>query len=188
MKFYIKYDISVLCKKIVQIQMEKLNVTYSHLGVGEIEIQDDISIDMLQQLNEDLNHYGCEIIESHKNVLIQKIKDAILEMIYMEEELPYSKISFYIADKLKLNYNYLSQLFSEVTYTSISNFIMLQKTERAKQLIITTNLNISEIAWKLNYSSQGHFCHQFKNVTGLTPSAFKRIIEKRRQRSEILIN
>lgn len=186
MVFYIKYNMSTLCKKIVQEQLDKLNVTYSHIGVGEVEIHDDFPPDMRQQLNGNLNYYGCEIIDSTKNTLIQKIKDAIIELIYIEEKLPESKISTYLADKLKYKYGYLSNLFSEVTCSTIANFILLQKTERAKQLIITTDLNISEIAWKLNYSSQAHFCTQFKNVTGLTPLGFKRIIKKRRQPKEIV--
>lgn len=185
MVFYITYNMSILCKKIVQIQLDKLNLTYSQLRVGEVEISDDISRDVILQLDENLEYYGCEIIASNKNILIQKIKDTIIEMIYEEEKSPVTKTSIYIADKLKYTYGYLSKLFSEVTYSSIEHFIMLQKIERAKQLIITTNLNISEIAWRLNYSSQAHFCNNFKKETGLTPSGFKRIIEKRRQIREL---
>ena len=90
---------------------------------------------MLSELSATLNNYGIAIVESHKSILVQKIKDAIIEMIYMEEKLPTSKTSSYLADKLKHRYGYISNLFSEVTYSSIENFIILQKIERAKQLL-----------------------------------------------------
>jgi AraC-like DNA-binding protein len=98
----------------------------------------------------------------------------------MEDKLPLLKVSTLLSEKVGHSYGYISSLFSEVTYTSIENYIILQKTERAKQLMSTNESTITEIAWKLNYSSVAHFCNQFKNVTGLTPSAFQRIIKKRR--------
>jgi AraC-like DNA-binding protein len=180
MNLYIKYDINIVCKKILQEQMEKLQLPYSSIGYGEVEIKETISNYKLKQLSAVLNNYGIEIVGSHKSIIVQKIKDAIIEMVYMEEKLPVSKTSSYLAEKLKHRYGYISNLFSEVTYTSIENFIILQKIERAKQLLITNELTITEIAWKLNYSSVAHLSNQFKNVTGLTPSAFQRIINKRR--------
>jgi AraC-like DNA-binding protein len=150
------------------------------ISFWEVELKDNISNDLLNELSSGLNNYGIEIVESHKSILVQKIKDAIIEMVFMEEKLPTSKTSSYLADKLNHRYGYISNLFSEVTYTSIENFIILQKIERAKQLLITNELTITEIAWKLNYSSVAHLSNQFKNVTGLTPSMFQRIINKRR--------
>ena len=179
MNLYIKYDTYAACKKILQEQFEKLQLSYSLMGFWEVEIDDGISDATLSQLSSSLNYYGIEIVENHKSILIQKIKDAIIEMVYMEEKLPTSKTSSYLADKLKHRYGYISNLFSEVTYTSIENFIILQKIERAKQLLITNELTITEIAWKLNYSSVAHLSNQLKNVTGLTPSMFQRIINKR---------
>ena len=128
-----------------------------------------------------LDCYGIEVVESHKSVLVQKIKDAIIQMIYIEEQLPTSKISDYLAEKLLHSYGYLANLFSEVTFTSIENFIILQKIERAKHFISTNELTFTEISFRLNYSSLAHFSTQFKNTTGLTPSTFQRIIKKRRQ-------
>jgi AraC-like DNA-binding protein len=180
MNLYIKYDISLVCRKILEEQLDKLQLPYSSIGYGEVELKETISSSRLKQLSALLNNYGIEIVETHKSILVQKIKDAILEMVYMEEKLPISKISSYLAEKLKHRYGYISNLFSEVTFTSIENFIIIQKIERAKQLLITNELNITEIAWKLNYSSVAHLSTQFKNVTGLTPSAFQRIINKRR--------
>jgi AraC-like DNA-binding protein len=183
MNLYIKYDIPVTCKKVLQDVLEKHKLNYSLVSFWEVELKETPSDSMLNELSAGLNNYGIAIVESHKSILVQKIKDAIIEMIYMEDKLPTSKTSSYLADKLKHRYGYISNLFSEVTYSSIENFIILQKIERAKQLLITNELTITEIAWKLNYSSVAHLSNQFKNVTGLTPSAFQRIINKRRTKN-----
>jgi AraC-like DNA-binding protein len=184
MNLYIKYDIPMTCKRVLQDLLDKFQLSYSLISFWEVEIKEDISVPRLKELSTGLNDYGIEIVESHKSILVQKIKDAIIEMVYMEDKLPLSKTSSYLADKLKHRYGYISNLFSEVTYTSIENFIILQKIERAKQLLITNELTITEIAWKLNYSSVAHLSNQFKNVTGLTPSMFQRIINKRRTSKE----
>lgn len=184
MKLYIKYDINTTCKKVLEEQLEKEQLAYSLVSFGEIELMESLSGDQLKRLNEKLNNYGIEILESPKSILVQKIKDAIIEMVYMDEKLPTFKVSDYLTEKLKYSYGYLFNLFQEVTYTSIVNFIILQKTERAKQLMITNEFTITEIAWKLNYSSVAHFSNQFKNETGITPTTFQRIINKRRKIEE----
>ncbi len=180
MKLYIKYDINTACKKILQEQMARLDINYLMLAFGEIEIKNDVPADTIKQLNAGLSNYGIEVVENHKSILVQKIKDAIKEMVYLEDELPSSKISAHLAGKFNHSYGYLSNLFSEITYSSIEKFIILQKIERAKELIALDELNFTEITWKLNYSSVAHFSSQFKNATGLTPTAFKRIINRRR--------
>ncbi len=194
MKLYIKYDINVICKKILQEQLDKLDLSYALVAFGEVEVKEVLTGETLKQLHENLNEYGIEIVESNKSILIQKIKDAIIEMVYMEEKLPTSKISAYLADKLGYSYGYISNIFADVTYTSIENFIILHRIEFAKQLITIDELTFTEIAHRLNYSSLAHFCTQFKNneqlinecndgfknTTGLTPSVFKRIIIQRR--------
>ena len=157
------------------------------IGFGEVEIEETLPPEKLKSLNEHLAEYGIEILDNHKNIVVQKIKDAINEMVYSDEKLPNAKNSAYLADKLNMSYWHISNLFSEVTYTSIENFIILQKVERAKQLMSTNELTFTEIAWKLNYSSVAHFSAQFKNATGLTPSSFQRILNKRRdfQQAEV---
>lgn len=180
MKFYIKYDINVICKKVLQEQLDKLGLSYNLVAFSEVEIKEKIADETLKQLSSNFNDYGIEIVESNKSILIQKIKDAIIEMVYMEEKLPTSKTSAYLAEKIGYSYGYISNLFAEVTYTSIENFIILNRIELAKQLISMGELTFTEIAHKLNYSSLAHFCTQFKNTTGLTPTVFKRIIVKRR--------
>lgn len=184
MKLYLKFDSNAALKKIMQEQLDKLQINYEYLGFAEIEIEDTISGASLTQLETSLSNYGIGIIENQKSILVQKIKDTITEMVYMEDKLPTSN-SAYISDRLKQRYDYLSSVFSEVTYTSIENYILLQKTERAKQLIITNELTFSEIAYMLNYSSAAHFSSQFKGITGITPTAFQRIINARRKNSTI---
>jgi AraC-like DNA-binding protein len=180
MKLYLKYDINKAYKKILEDQLDSLDLSYTLIAFGEVDVRQDIPKLKLKELELRLNEYGIEIVESQRSVMIQKIKDAIVEMVYMDEKLPTSKISTFLAQKLKHSYGYISNLFSDVTYNSIEKYIILQKIERAKQLIITNDFNYTEIAWKLNYSSVAHFSTQFKNTTGLTPTAFKRIISKRR--------
>jgi AraC-like DNA-binding protein len=183
MKLYLKFDANTAFRQILQDQLSKLQIQYTYLGFAEIEIDDNVSNEGMNELSANLNNYGIEIVETQKSILVQKIKDTIIEMVNMEERLTTSN-SAYIAEKLKLRYGYLSLVFTEVTYTSIENFILLQKTERAKQLISTNELTFTEIAYMLNYSSVAYFSNQFKSITGITPSAFQRIINKRREMSK----
>lgn len=183
MKLYFKFDASIACKEIIQEQLKQLNIHYAYLGFAEIEVDDAVSSNNLYEINRALYKYGIEIIDDQKSILVQKIKDTITELVYMEEK-PLTSNSVYISDKLKQRYNYLASIFSEVTYTSIENFIILQKTERAKHLINTNELTFTEIAYMLNYSSVAHFCSQFKRATGITPSTFQRILNKRNEISQ----
>jgi len=182
MRLYIRYDINTVGKKLLQEHLDRLEIDYSLTGLGEVEFGDSITADQLKDLISELNKYGIEIVDNEREILIQKIKDAIIEMVYMDNKLPRNlNTSSYLAEKLKYSYGYLSNFFSNSAYMSIENFIKLQKTERAKQLMITSDLTCSEIAWKLDYSSVAHFSSQFKNVTGLSPTAFQQIIRKRRE-------
>jgi AraC-like DNA-binding protein len=178
MKLYLKFDSGIGCKKIVQEQLEKLNIQFAYIGFAEIEIDDAVSSKGLNDINTALCDYGIEIVENQKSILVQKIKDTITEMVYLDDRLPTSN-SNYLSDKLKQRYSYLASIFSEVTYTSIEHYIILQKTERAKQLINTNHLTFTEIAFMLNYSSVAHFSSQFKGATGITPSSFQRILNRR---------
>jgi AraC-like DNA-binding protein len=183
MKLYMKFNSSIACKKIIEEQLEKLNIHFEYKGFAEIEVDDAVSRRGLSEINASLCDYGIEIIENQKSILVQRIKDTITEMVYMEEKPPISN-SAYISDKLKERYNYLASVFSEVTHTSIENFIILQKTERAKQLIKTNQLSFTEIAYMLNYSSVAHFSTQFKGTIGITPSTFQRILNRRHENNQ----
>jgi len=180
MKLHIKYDISLCCKIVLQEQCAKLELPYTINGFGEIEIKGIISDATYKELEQNLIKYGIEIIDNPKNIFTQKIKDAIVEMVYLEEVCNNVNISENLSKKLYKSYGYISKVFSEVTYTSISNFIILQKIERAKQMIIEGKHSLTEISYALGYSSVAHLSHQFKDVIGLTPTAYQRIIEKKK--------
>ncbi len=181
MKLFIKFDFNKVCNKVLDEKLNNLNIKYSLLGFGEVMFQENLDEETKQQLTSDLEEYGIEIVENQKSILVQKIKDTIVDMVFNEDANVNVKSSVYLSEKLDHSYGYLSNLFSEVTYTSIENYIIIQKIEHTKQLIVNTDLSLTEIAFKLNYSSVAHLSTQFKNVTGITPSAFQRIISKRRE-------
>lgn len=180
MKAFIKFDINILTKKLLEDLIEPFGIKFRVIGFGEIEFLENVPEEKIDEITIVLNEYGIEVIENQKSILVQKIKDTIVEMV--NSEVPLSvKSSVYLADKLNHSYGYLSNLFSEVTYTSIESYIILQKIELSKNLIINDQLTLTEIAYKLNYSSVAHLSTQFKNITGITPSAFQRILKKRRE-------
>ncbi|VXC41178.1 AraC family transcriptional regulator [Flavobacterium sp. 9AF] len=180
MKLFLKLDTNALAKKILDEKLKDFHVRFEVINASEVLFLENISTDKYDKIIGVLEEYGFEIIENQKNILVQKIKDAIVEMVFSDDA-PNVKSSVYLSEKLDHSYGYLSNLFSEVTYTSIENFIILQKIELTKQLIVNENLSLTEIAFKLNYSSVAHLSTQFKNTTGITPSAFQRIISKRRE-------
>ncbi len=186
MKLYVKYDIHQAVNVIIKEKLAELSIEYEQGGLGEIDIITNISEEKLKELSSKLNEYGIEIVDNMKSTLVQKTKDVIREMIYNEDGLPTSKISSYIAERVNRSYGYLHNLFAENTYTSIGNYIIMQKIERAKQLIMEGELTLTEISYKLSYSSVAHLSYQFKKTTGLTPSAFQRIIKRRRGEIEII--
>lgn len=180
MKLFVKFDFNVVCTKILTEKLDEFDIKYTILGFGEVEVLEKIPTKVYTAFTEALSNYNIEIVENQKSILVQKIKDTIIDMVFNEETITI-KTSAYLSDKLGHSYGYLSNLFSEVTYTSIENFIILQKIEYTKQLIIKGDLTLTEIAFELNYSSVAHLSTQFKNTTGITPSAFQRIITKRRE-------
>lgn len=181
MKVFVKFDLNAACKKILEEKLDECLIKFRTLGFGEVEFLENVSDEKLELFTESIRPYGMEIVENQKTVLIQKIKDTIVDMVFNEDTNVSVKSSVYLSEKLNHSYGYLSNLFSELTYTSIENFIILQKIEYTKQLIINNQLSLTEIAFKLNYSSVAHLSSQFKNTTGITPSTFQRIIKKRRE-------
>lgn len=180
MKIYVKFDFNTVCRKVLEEKLNKHNIKHKVLGFGEVDILEKNDSAVMTAFTDELKEYGIDIIENQKTVLVQKIKDTIIDMIH-NSDLVNVKSSVYLAEKLSHSYGYLSNLFSDVTYTSIENYIIMQKIEYAKQLIVSTDLSLTEIAFQLNYSSVAHLSTQFKNATGITPSAFQRIITKRRE-------
>ncbi len=179
MRMNVRFDFNTICKKVLEEQLDSLDISYRIQNFGEIELLQKLPKDKEQQLREKLNHYGIEIIENQKTALVQKIKDAIAEMIFSPEPIQV-KASVYLADRLGHSYGYISNIFSQVTYTSVETYIILQKIEYAKQLMLVENLSLTDIAHRLSYSSVAHLSTQFKNTTGMTPSQFQKIINKRK--------
>ena len=180
MKLYIKYMVSVRCKMMVKDELKKLGLHFIVVDLGEVEIMEDLSPEQREELRLALLRSGLELMDDRKAVLIEKVKNLIIEMVHYADELPKVNYSDYIAEKLNHDYTYLSNIFSEVKGITIQQFIIVHKIERIKELIIYDELNITEIAWKMNYSSVAHLSNQFKKVTGLTPSHFKQLKDKRR--------
>lgn len=180
MKIYLKFDFNTICKKVLEEKLNDKGIKYRMPGFGEVEFLDQVTKNEMAALAESLQEYGITVIENQKTALVQKIKDTIVDMVFSEKDVNV-KASVYLAEKLNHSYGYLSNLFSEVTYTSIENFIILQKIEHAKHLIVNDKLTLTEIAYRLNYSSVAHLSTQFKNTTGITPSQFQKIIAKRRE-------
>ncbi len=180
MNIYIKHDHRRLFEIVLKEQFELLNVDYKLSGMGEINIADKTTKEQFKSLTSALSRYGIEIVDSQKSTLVQKIKDAIIEMVWDDGKLPASKISYYLSKKLNHSYGYLSNLFSEITYTSIENYIILQKIERTKKMILEDEMTLTEISYHLNYSSVAHLSSQFKKTTGITPSTFMRVVNKRK--------
>lgn len=180
MIYYLKYDVQTICRRLAEEQLKDSGLAFSILNSGEVEIKQAVPAETLATLNEKLSKKGIEVVASEKIILVQKIKEAIVELVNLEDKLVLSKTSYHLAKTLNCGYRYLSGAFSEITYTTIENYIILRKIEKAKEMIAGSELSFTEIAWRLNYSSVGHFSMQFKNTTGFTPSLFKRIITQKR--------
>tara|TARA_R110002050_G_scaffold59259_2_gene132577 strand:- start:24579 stop:25097 length:519 start_codon:yes stop_codon:yes gene_type:complete len=164
-------------------QLDAMNLEYTLHGVGEIELKQKPNSAQMLRIAENLSDYGIEIISDQQTALVQRIKDAITLLVNGDEEAQKYNVSTYLSEKLDYSYTYLSTVFSETTHTSIENFVILKKIDIAKTLIINKDLTLTEIAFKLNYSSVAHLSSQFKKTTGLTPSTFQKIIKKRKERA-----
>lgn len=185
-KLFIKYMVSLRCKLMVKEELKKLGLHYVLLELGVIELLENITKDEYIQLKKNLSKSGLELMESKKSILIEKIRSVIIEMIHYTDELPKVNYSDYISKKVGYNYTYLANIFSEVKGITIQQFIIIHKIERVKELLIYDELNLTEISYKLHYSSVAHLSNQFKKVTGLTPTFYKKLKEKRKQNLEDL--
>lgn len=163
----------------VKNELKKLGINFTSVDLGVVEINGDISANQRENLRENLQKSGLELLDDKKNILVERIKSVIVEMVHYSDELPKVNDSDYISDKLGYDYNYLSNTFSEVKGTTIQNYIIQHKIERVKELLLYDELTLTEIAWKLHYSSVAHLSNQFKKVTGLTPTYFKELKQKR---------
>lgn len=172
--------VSLRCKMRVKEELVKLGLHFVNVSLGEVEVMENISPQQHDQLKESLSKSGLELMDDRKSMLIEKIKNVIVEMVHYKDELPKVNFSNYLTDKLHYDYTYLANLFSETEGTTIEHYILRHKIERVKELIIYDEMNLTEIAAKLHYSSVAHLSTQFKKVTGLTPSFFKSLKDKKR--------
>lgn len=175
--------VSQRCKMVVKEVLQKLHFHYV-VDMGVADIMEDITLEQLEEIRVALKRVGLELMDDKKAVLIERIKNLIVEMVHFSEDLPKTNFSDYLSEKLNYDYTYLANLFSEVQGTTIEKFIISHKIERVKELIIYDELNLTEIAYVMHYSSIAHLSNQFKKVTGLTPSHFKSLKNKRRSAIE----
>jgi len=171
--------VSLRCKMVVKQELQNLGLHFVNVDLGTVEILEDISQLQRSQLDKNLRRYGLILLDDKRKIIIEKIKSIIVEMVHYSDELPSVNYSDYISEKLGYDYTYLANIFSEVKGMTIQNFIILNKIERVKELLLYDELNLTEISYKLNYSSAAHLSNQFKKVTGLTPSYFKKLKKER---------
>jgi AraC-like DNA-binding protein len=167
--------LSSRCKMAVKVILKNLDLHFIIVDLGEVEIMESLDEEQLYVLKMSLHNNGFELMDDKKAILIEKIKSVVIEMVHHGGELPKITFSNYLSKKLSYDYTYMANLFSEIQGMTIEHFIISHKIERIKELIIYDELNITEIAWTMNYSSVAHLSNQFKKVTGFSPSAFKKL-------------
>lgn len=180
--------VSNRCKMAVKEELKKLGLHFIVVDLGEVEIMEDLSTDQREQLKVSLLNCGLELMDDKKAILIEKINNVITEMIHHSDDALKMNYSDFISEKLDYDYTYLSNLFSEVKGITIQQFIIVHKIERVKELLLYDELNLTEISYKLHYSSVAHLSNQFKKITGLSPSQFKQLKGNRRSPIEEIGN
>jgi AraC-like DNA-binding protein len=186
MKLYIKNMVCIRCKMVVKEELGKLGLHHTVVELGEVEVIENISALQHDQIKTALLRSGLELMDDKKSMLIEKIKNVIVELVHYSEEPLAVNFSEYLSRKMNHDYTYLANLFSEVQGITIEKFFIAHKIERVKELLVYNELNLTEIAYKMHYSSVAHLSTQFKKVTGLTPSHFKLLKDKRRSMLEDL--
>ncbi len=180
MKLYIGNMVSNRCKMIVKSELEKHGLHFIIVDLGEVEIMESLSADQLETLSTGFRKSGLSILSDKKSILIERIKNTIVDMVYYSDKLPRTNFSDFLSEKLSYDYTYLANLFSEIQGSTIESYIINLRIERVKELLIYNELNLTEISYKLHYSSVAHLSGQFKKITGLTPSYYKRLRRKKR--------
>lgn len=179
MRLYIKNMVSLRCELMVKQELKKLGLRYLVVTLGMVELQGKASHEQFQKLEENLLALGLEVLSSKKNTLIESIMNVVTEIINLSDDMSRENFSDFISKKLKYDYTYLSKIFSEEKGITLQQYIIVRKIENVKELLLTKNLNVAEIAHKFHYSSAGHLSNQFKKVTGFTPRQFKQLHLKR---------
>jgi AraC-like DNA-binding protein len=185
-KLYIKYMVSLRCKLVVKDELQNLGLNLVSVDLGMVEILEEMTTTQREQLSVNLLRSGLELLDDRRAILIDKIKNVIIEMVHYADKLPSTNYSEYLSQKLGYDYTYLSNMFSEVKGITIQQFIILHKIEKAKELLLYDELTLTEISYKLQYSSVAHLSNQFKKITGLSPSFYKQLKQKRKNNLENL--
>jgi AraC-like DNA-binding protein len=180
MTLYIKYMVSLCCIKMVRTELDKLDIQHGTVELGEVEVKNSITEEQRADLQKTLSKSGFELLDDPKVILIEKVKNLIIDMIHHSKQLPNVNYSVYISEKLDYDYTYLSSMFSDAKGVTIENYIIAHKIERVKELLLYDELTLTEISYQLDYSSVSHLSRQFKKVTGLTPTYFKQMKHKKR--------
>lgn len=176
--------VCIRCQMVVKSELEKLGLEYIYVNIGEADVIGNLQPDQLAQLDIELKKSGLQLMDNRRSILVEKIKSAVIELVHYTEDQIKVNLSDYLSDKLNYDYTYLANLFSEVKGITIEKFYLKHKIEKVKELIVYDELNLSEIAYKMHYSSAAHLSNQFKKITGLTPSHFKNLKDKRRDTLE----
>lgn len=171
--------VSLRCKMMVKQELTRLGIKYMVLDLGMVELLENITEEQRIQLKTNLLRSGLELMDDKKSILIEKIKNVITELIHNSDQLPKVNYSEYISEQLEYDYTYLANTFSEVKGITIQQYIIINKIEKVKELLLYDELNLAEISFKLHYSSAAHLSNQFKRITGLTPSYYKKLRKKR---------
>ena len=178
--------VSRRCKMVVQDELKKIGVHNVNVDLGVVEISEEITPKQHEQLRENLLKWGLDLIDDMKDILVERIKNEIIEMIHYSDDIPKVNNSEYLSEKLGYDYAYLSNIFSEMKGITLQQFIIMHKVEKIKELLLYDDLNLSEISYKLHYSSVAHLSNQFKKVTGVTPSYYRQLKLNRKQNLEDL--
>ncbi len=176
--------VCIRCQMVVKAELEKIGLQYSYVKIGEANINGSIQSEQLKQLGAALKKSGLLLMDDKKSILVEKIKSTIIELVHYTDEQIKVNLSDYLGERLNYDYTYLANLFSEVKGITIEKFYLTHKIERVKELIVYDELNLTEIAYKMHYSSVAHLSNQFKKFTGLTPTHFKKLKNKRRDTLE----
>lgn len=186
MILYIRYMVSLRCKMVVKEELKKLGLWYVFVDLGTVEIRGEITDEQHEQLKANLLKSGLELLDDKRSILIERIKNVVIEMIHYDEELPKVNFSDFISEKIGYDYTYLSNIFSEVKGITLQQYIIMHRIEKVKELLLYDELTLTEISYRLQYSSVAHLSNQFKKVTGLTPTFYKQLKQKRRGNLENL--
>ncbi|WP_430403041.1 helix-turn-helix domain-containing protein [Fluviicola sp.] len=175
MKLFVKHMVSLRCKMVVKEVVAGLGLRPTKIELGMVEIRENISEDVREKLKSDLSSCGLELLEDRTSILIEQIIGAVIEMVHYSDEAPKMNYSDYISEKLNYDYTYLSNVFSKEKGMTIQQFIIMNRVERVKEFLLYDELNLTEISYKMNYSSVAHLSNQFKKITGFSPSFYKQL-------------